>query len=284
MALIKFPVGLGKTNRHDDVKQVQRLLNLNKNRMFPVETLTEDGFCGPKTRAQIGRFQRSVMFLPLSQATGYVAPDDATYNGLCWGAREPWNVKVPQKAVDMNTSMIVQQKINQSEQPAHGKNLAKDDFFLSPNFTFFQMTATTHTEFLAQNRKEAMGFVDTGKVLCTTLLEPIFQKFPNIKVTSGFRCPALNKAVKGSPSSQHMKFQAVDFILPGRTYDDLCWFIKQNEKTKGNQHGIFTFGQFILEGPPGRQWLHFSLGEPYHAPFPPERHIMAIKNPPSLGK
>jgi hypothetical protein len=37
----------------------------------------------------------------------------------------------------------------------------------------------------------------------------------SIIITSGFRCPALNKAVGGAPGSWHMKFLAIDFCIPG---------------------------------------------------------------------
>lgn len=35
-----------------------------------------------------------------------------------------------------------------------------------------------------------------------------------ITVTSGYRCPALNKLVGGAPASQHLLGEAVDFIAP----------------------------------------------------------------------
>lgn len=34
-------------------------------------------------------------------------------------------------------------------------------------------------------------------------------------ITSGFRCPELNKAVGGAPRSKHMQFLAIDFIIKG---------------------------------------------------------------------
>jgi len=38
-----------------------------------------------------------------------------------------------------------------------------------------------------------------------------------INITSGYRCPKLNKLVGGRPTSQHTRFQAVDFRINGIT-------------------------------------------------------------------
>ena len=50
--------------------------------------------------------------------------------------------------------------------------------------------------------------------LITRLLDPIRELWGGpITVTSGFRCPVLNKAVKGVPSSQHVKGEAADITV-----------------------------------------------------------------------
>lgn len=47
--------------------------------------------------------------------------------------------------------------------------------------------------------------------LCTNVLEPLRVKFgAPITVTSGYRCPELNKAVGGAADSQHMRGEAAD--------------------------------------------------------------------------
>ena len=52
--------------------------------------------------------------------------------------------------------------------------------------------------------------------LCAYVLEPlrVAMKEP-IKIGSGFRCEALNKAVSGVYNSQHLKGQAVDLCIDG---------------------------------------------------------------------
>lgn len=51
------------------------------------------------------------------------------------------------------------------------------------------------------------------------IVNPIFDHYPTACVTSGFRCPALNKEIGGARNSQHTKGQAVDIsiVIPGKT-------------------------------------------------------------------
>jgi zinc D-Ala-D-Ala carboxypeptidase len=49
-----------------------------------------------------------------------------------------------------------------------------------------------------------------------------------IHVTSGFRSPALNKAVKGDPSSKHLQFLACDFNIEGKTPNQAVRLIKDS--------------------------------------------------------
>ena len=59
------------------------------------------------------------------------------------------------------------------------------------------------------------------KRLCEEILEPLraFAGQPII-IGSGFRCPALNKAVGGVKNSQHMTGEACDIRLPRTPYVD----------------------------------------------------------------
>jgi zinc D-Ala-D-Ala carboxypeptidase len=58
--------------------------------------------------------------------------------------------------------------------------------------------------------------LDNMKVLAKMIFEPIrnFFKAP-IYISSGYRSEALNKAIKGSSSSQHCKGQAMDIDMDG---------------------------------------------------------------------
>ena len=72
-----------------------------------------------------------------------------------------------------------------------------------------------------------------------------------IIVTSGFRSPELNKHIKGSDKSQHMKGQAADI----RPHD-----IKELRQLFATIRQVGGFDQLILEEPAGRTpWIHVSI-------------------------
>jgi uncharacterized protein YcbK (DUF882 family) len=128
---------------------------------------------------------------------------------------------------------------------------------LTPHFSFEELTRTRQAELQDVNRKEARDYFDRLK-LVAEMLEAIRAKFGVVRVTSGFRGPALNKAVGGSSSSQHSKGEAADFVCPAVTVDELHKWIVTESK--------LPFGQCILEKPPGSAWIHISLGAPYRDP------------------
>jgi hypothetical protein len=62
-----------------------------------------------------------------------------------------------------------------------------------------------------------------------------------IRVSSGYRCSALNKLIKGAKESQHMRGEALDLIPLGRPLIDL---FKELLKTPFDQL-IWEFGSWI---------------------------------------
>jgi uncharacterized protein YcbK (DUF882 family) len=129
---------------------------------------------------------------------------------------------------------------------------------LTEHFSFEELTRTRQVELQDANRKEARDYFDKLK-LVAEMLEVIRAKFGAVRVTSGFRGPALNAATKGaSVTSQHSKGEAADFVCPSVTVDGLHrWIVVES--------GL-PFGQCILEKPPGSAWIHISLGAPYRDP------------------
>jgi zinc D-Ala-D-Ala carboxypeptidase len=88
------------------------------------------------------------------------------------------------------------------------------------------------------------------RTLCVKVLEPVRVHFgAPVKVTSGFRCARLNKAVGGSGTSQHCFGEAADFSVDGVSDLEVARWIKANLK----------FDQLILEFPP-EGWVHVSYG------------------------
>lgn len=70
-----------------------------------------------------------------------------------------------------------------------------------------------------------------------------------IKINSGYRCPALNKAVGGRANSQHMKGEAVDFNINNIRDIKFLKTIAKYIKSKN-----FQVDQLLVEN----TWIHFS--------------------------
>ena len=89
--------------------------------------------------------------------------------------------------------------------------------------------------------------------LSAYVLEPLRVAMDEpIKIGSGFRCKALNKAVGGVYNSQHLKGQAVDLCIDGDIAKGKRWFnyIKDH----------LPFDQLIWEhNAKGTYWVHVSF-------------------------
>ena len=84
--------------------------------------------------------------------------------------------------------------------------------------------------------------------LIDNVLVPIRLNFEKpVVVSSGYRCPKLNKAIGGAKNSDHIYGFAADFTVHGWKNSDVCDWIEDNLK----------FTQCILEfGNSG--WIHVS--------------------------
>ena len=73
-----------------------------------------------------------------------------------------------------------------------------------------------------------------------------------ILVSSGFRCPELNKAVNGSETSAHLIGYAVDLVPANGKIDEFKKFIVDYMK-------IRMFDQCIIEKSGKTEWIHIGL-------------------------
>ncbi len=65
--------------------------------------------------------------------------------------------------------------------------------------------------------------IENLRRLCQLVLQPLRIKLGRpVVITSGYRSPALNRAVGGSPTSHHMQGRAADIIAPGMTPLVVC--------------------------------------------------------------
>jgi hypothetical protein len=81
--------------------------------------------------------------------------------------------------------------------------------------------------------------------LCAKILDPLTNKIGHhLTITSGFRCKALNDAIGGSNSSQHISGQAADVTCAGMTMDVLMNYILNGTNLPYDQL-IYELGQWI---------------------------------------
>ena len=124
---------------------------------------------------------------------------------------------------------------------------------LSPHFTLAELTRTSSGQPNVPNAAETKALV----ALCSSLLEPVRAKFGPVSIHSGYRSKAVNEAIGGSKTSQHMRGEAADFHCPGATLEHVMrWIVVES--------GL-QYGQVILEGHTKGEptWIHLSLGAPY---------------------
>jgi zinc D-Ala-D-Ala carboxypeptidase len=86
--------------------------------------------------------------------------------------------------------------------------------------------------------------------LAVTILEPLREHVGRpVVISSGYRSPALNRAVGGSPNSAHMRGRAADLTVPGMKVREVCLAIVELR---------LPFDQVIMEG---GAWCHVAIGD-----------------------
>ena len=121
---------------------------------------------------------------------------------------------------------------------------------LSANFTLEELCASTKAkELQIINQVTDAAHLQALKALAKEVLQPIRDMHGGpVTVTSGYRQPALNEAVGGTPKSQHPKGEAAD-ITVGSPADNKALF-EQIARSD------IPYDQLICEF--GGEWLHVS--------------------------
>lgn len=126
------------------------------------------------------------------------------------------------------------------------------DIQLSKHFKLseFIRSATATTKKI--DNTPSLEVVSNLQQLCIHVLEPLREHFNcPITISSGYRCPALNKAVGGVATSQHMTGEAADIHLPSSAIGKK-WFVWLMDQ---------DFDQLILEKSTPTStsyWIHVS--------------------------
>lgn len=123
---------------------------------------------------------------------------------------------------------------------------------LTWNFTLHELTRSAEAVRFGIDNTAPPEVVRALRFTALAVLEPVRQKWGLVRVSSGYRSPALNKRIKGSPKSQHMAGQAVDFEVPGTPNKTVAAWIRDH----------LNFDQLILEfwsaDDPASGWIHCS--------------------------
>lgn len=122
---------------------------------------------------------------------------------------------------------------------------------MTEHFSFNELTdSENHPELVVANRVSAQVYLKQLKYVAATLEEVRAVLGVPMKVTSGFRNPALNKAVGGSATSGHTLGLCADFKPIGMEVKEAFKFIKENK------HLCPSLKKCIYENIKGSQWLH----------------------------
>lgn len=123
---------------------------------------------------------------------------------------------------------------------------------LSYNFTLAELTKSEVAIRRAIDNTPTLAIIDNLQALVDNILQPIRNALGPVIVTSGYRSPAVNVAVGGSPTSDHCLGMAADIEIVGLDNKVLAQYVRDN----------FKFTQLILEfyidGQPNSGWVHVS--------------------------
>jgi len=122
---------------------------------------------------------------------------------------------------------------------------------LSKNFTLSEITRSNTAARLNISNAPSEEHLNNMQTLIRDLIQPMRDAIGPVRISSGYRSPALNRAIGGSSKSQHCKGQALDIqfwkdgeMCNKEIYD---WVIKKG----------LEFDQMINEF--DFAWIHISL-------------------------
>lgn len=124
---------------------------------------------------------------------------------------------------------------------------------LSAHFKLAEFVRSDKATELRIDNTPPLIIVDNLRILAQALEEVrAYLGGVPIKITSGYRNKAVNRAVGGSPSSAHMSGWAADFVAP--RYGDPVMICKALARIP-----TLKFDQIISERRGKTRWVHFSV-------------------------
>lgn len=122
-------------------------------------------------------------------------------------------------------------------------------------FTIEELSASTEARKMGIDNTPTTEAVDKLTALVEAVLDPLRNRYGHpIHVSSGYRCPRLNKAVGGAETSQHVKGEAADIY---------CTNPKDNSIIFSLIYYLLPFDQLIWERGNDEHpaWVHVSYHE-----------------------
>jgi zinc D-Ala-D-Ala carboxypeptidase len=91
---------------------------------------------------------------------------------------------------------------------------------ISQHVTLGELIRSESAKRLGISNMPTPEHIENLKAICEHIFEPIRAEFRvPIYISSGYRSKALNKAIKGSATSQHCKGEAIDLDVDGHSHD-----------------------------------------------------------------
>ena len=121
---------------------------------------------------------------------------------------------------------------------------------ISKNVTYKEATKSNTATKLGLDNNPGETELEAMKLVAENVFQPLRKKFGRTRVNSFFRSEALNKALRGSKTSQHRKGEAMDVdALDGTTNKEIFDYIRENlDQLIGE--GLDYDGDY--------SWVHFS--------------------------
>lgn len=143
----------------------------------------------------------------------------------------------------------------------------KNHLKLSPHFSLEEFTYSSTA--LAQGIDNSLNpsnpthakIISNLKTLCQEVLEPLREHVQELVIiSSGYRCPALNKAVGGSSTSQHMTGEACDIHLSDqkKLREWFAWLMDNTNFDQLILEKSITKHSSLNTQPSFHYWIHVS--------------------------
>lgn len=121
---------------------------------------------------------------------------------------------------------------------------------LTPHFALWEFVISQTAERNEIDNTPSEEIVENLLLLCKEILEPAREDLGSLRVSSGYRCRALNTAIRGSRNSAHISGFAAD-IIPVEVSN--LAFAKWVEANRKFDQLILEFGTIIEPA-----WIHVS--------------------------